>query len=84
MSCADRAVLIVEWNRTERQAVIEALDALGQDARKIAGVVLNKVAMGWYRLFSDSRYVGYLSYPAEENVRKSLHPVLDSARSEAR
>jgi succinoglycan biosynthesis transport protein ExoP len=83
MTCADRAVLIVEWNRTERQAVIEALDALGPDARKIAGVVLNKVAMGWYRLFSDSRYVSYLSYPAEENVRKSLHPVLDSARSEA-
>jgi uncharacterized protein involved in exopolysaccharide biosynthesis/Mrp family chromosome partitioning ATPase len=56
VECADRAVLLVEWDRTARQAVAEALDALGVDARKLAGVVLNKVSLGWCHLFD---YGGY-------------------------
>ena len=43
----------------------EALDLLGPDARKVAGVVLNKVALDWHRLFADRRYVGYLDDPAD-------------------
>jgi succinoglycan biosynthesis transport protein ExoP len=57
IECADRAVLLVEWDQTERQAVAEALDMLDTHARKLAGVVLNKVSVGWCQLFD---YGGYL------------------------
>jgi polysaccharide biosynthesis transport protein len=57
LECADRAVLLVEWDRTERQAVAEALDMLDAHAQKVAGVVLNKVSTDWCRLFD---YGGYL------------------------
>jgi len=66
MRTADRAVLVVEWDRTERRAVLEAVDMLGADAGKLAGVVLNKVAIGWYRLFGDSRYMKYFDYAAAQ------------------
>ena len=56
---ADRAILVIEWERTERQAVREALTSLESHARKVAGVVLNKVSMDWYRLFENGRYVRY-------------------------
>jgi succinoglycan biosynthesis transport protein ExoP len=62
---ADRAVLIVEWQRTAREAVADAIDLIGpQHSHKIGGVVLNKVAMGWYRLVHDDRYVGDYGYYA--------------------
>ena len=64
MAHADRALLVVEWDRTERQVVADALDALGPDAWKVAGVVLNKVAPDWYRVSGDGRLSGdgYTAY----------------------
>ena len=62
IECADRAILLVEWDRTDRQAVAEALDMLDRHARKLAGVVLNKVSVSWCRL---SDYGGYLNYTAD-------------------
>ncbi len=62
IECADRAIMVVEWARTERQAVIEALGTLGAHARKVAGVVLNKVPADWYRIFDNGRYRGYYAY----------------------
>jgi len=57
LKCADCAVLVVEWDGTSRQIVSEALDLLDRDARKIAGLVLNKVSPRWFRLFRyGSRY----------------------------
>jgi polysaccharide biosynthesis transport protein len=53
----ERALLIVEWERTERQAVADALNLLGADGGRIGGVVLNKVAMRWYRFFDRGRYL---------------------------
>jgi succinoglycan biosynthesis transport protein ExoP len=55
--CADRIVLIVEWERSERSAVMEAIAFLGTLKQKIAGVVLNKVSPQWYRLFDGGRYI---------------------------
>jgi succinoglycan biosynthesis transport protein ExoP len=64
---ADRALLVVGWERTDRQAVLEAVASLGEHARKIAGVVLNKVAPAWYRQLDGSRYGRvYNQYPAGE------------------
>lgn len=68
IACADRGLLIVEWERTDRAAVIDALGMLGDNRDKIAGVVLNKVSGYWYQLFDYGRYPGYYSYaenPAE-------------------
>ncbi len=63
VECAERAVLVAEWGKTERQATAEAIDLLGADGRhKVAGVVLNKVAVEWYRLFESGRYLHYRSY----------------------
>ena len=62
LECADHAVLLVEWDRTARQAVGDALDMLDSNARKVAGVVLNKVSVGWCRMFD---YGGYHDEPAE-------------------
>jgi capsular exopolysaccharide synthesis family protein len=62
IACADRALLIVEWERTEREAVIEALGMLGENKEKVAGVVLNKVSSYWYQLFDYGRYPSYYTY----------------------
>jgi succinoglycan biosynthesis transport protein ExoP len=62
IKCADRALLIVEWERTERPAVLEALAMLGENKEKVAGVVLNKVSTYWYQLFDYGRYPGYATY----------------------
>jgi Mrp family chromosome partitioning ATPase len=64
LECADRALLVVEWERTDRQAVTEAINLLGSDAEKIAGTVLNKVAAQWYRLFDAGRYLSAYEQPA--------------------
>jgi succinoglycan biosynthesis transport protein ExoP len=62
IDCADRAVMVLEWSRTERHAVLEALGSLGAHAGKVAGVVLNKVPADWYRIFDNGRYRGYYAY----------------------
>ena len=61
IDCADRAVMIVEWERTEREAVLEALATLGPQKRKVTGVVLNKASSLWYRLFDCGQYLRYYS-----------------------
>lgn len=58
---ADRAILMVEWERTERAAVLDALAILGQHKSKLTGVVLNKASPRWYRLFDCGRYLRYYS-----------------------
>ena len=78
---SDRALLIVEWEATERQAVLEALAALGAHTRKIIGVVLSKVASDWYRLFDSGRYPTYSEHvseivpAADRSVARPLAPV---------
>jgi succinoglycan biosynthesis transport protein ExoP len=62
LECADHAVLLVEWDRTVRQAVVDALDTLDANTRRITGVVLNKASVAWCRMFD---YGGYLDAPAE-------------------
>jgi Mrp family chromosome partitioning ATPase len=53
---ADRALMVIEWERTDRQAVAEALELLERDFGKIAGAVLNKVPPQWCRFFDSGRY----------------------------
>ena len=64
LTYADRALLIVEWERTDRQAVIQALELLGDTGEKIAGAVLNKVAMPWHRFFDNGMYFNVYNQPA--------------------
>ena len=40
---ADKILLIIEWCRTPRASVYEALRVLGPEANRVAGAVLNKV-----------------------------------------
>jgi capsular exopolysaccharide synthesis family protein len=59
VDCADHALMVVEWERTERHAVSEALGTLAAHANKVAGIVLNKVPVEWHRLFDSGRYANY-------------------------
>jgi polysaccharide biosynthesis transport protein len=50
-SVADAILLVVEWDRTPRAAISEAIKALGPETHRIAGVVLDKVnlhQLQWY------------------------------------
>jgi succinoglycan biosynthesis transport protein ExoP len=42
-SMVDKVLMVVEWGRTPRDAVFEALSVLRPESHRIAGVVLNKV-----------------------------------------
>jgi succinoglycan biosynthesis transport protein ExoP len=74
VKCADRALLIVEWERTDRQAVAEVVNLLGEDAEKIAGTVLNKVAAQWYRFFDGGRYLNAYGYGLPATVPAAAAP----------
>jgi len=56
IECADRIVMIAEWDRTDRAAVSDALAMLGPHESDVAGVVLNKASLRWYRLFAQGNY----------------------------
>jgi len=70
LDCADRALLVIEWRRTARDTVIEALNALGEGVDKIAGAVLNKVDVRKYRLYDYGRYAVYTAAIVEARGRK--------------
>ena len=54
---ADKILVIVEWRRTPHASIYEAFRVLGQEANRVAGIVLNKVELnqlpgyggGYYR-----------------------------------
>src|SRR5215217_1514374 len=61
---ADRFVFIAAWETTERSAIEQALELLGNYGSKLAGVVLNKAAQRWYQVFDGGRYLRYFAPPA--------------------
>lgn len=50
---ADQVVLVVAWGATDRDSAAAALDALGPNAEKVSGAVLNKVDLRAYPLYSS-------------------------------
>jgi Mrp family chromosome partitioning ATPase len=71
---ADRALMIVEWQQTERQAVREALDTLGSHATKVIGIILNKVPLHWHRLFNNGRYRDYAYSQSDRTEVQTVSP----------
>jgi polysaccharide biosynthesis transport protein len=61
---ADKILLIVEWGRTPRSSIQEAFRVLGPEAKRLAGVVLNKVdfkelpGYAGYQYRSITKYYG--------------------------
>jgi polysaccharide biosynthesis transport protein len=62
---ADKILLIVEWGRTPRSSIHEAFRVLGPEAKRLAGIVLNKVNFkeqpgygGGYQYRSIAKYYG--------------------------
>jgi succinoglycan biosynthesis transport protein ExoP len=53
----DKIIYIVEWEKVPREVVARAIDTIGVDRDKIAGVVLNKA-----NIRKMSRYLPYYSY----------------------
>ena len=53
LNLADRILLMVEWNKTSRYAVIEALNLVYVWKERILGVVLNKVDVKRSRHYND-------------------------------
>ena len=52
---ADKVILVVEWGKTPRAIVAEALKVLRPEAARVAGIVLNKVDLSGLR----ADYLGY-------------------------
>ena len=62
---ADKILVIVEWSRTPRASIYEAFRVLGQEANRVAGIVLNKVELnqlpgygGGHHYRSIAKYYG--------------------------
>jgi uncharacterized protein involved in exopolysaccharide biosynthesis/Mrp family chromosome partitioning ATPase len=73
LESVDRAVLIIEWERTDRRAVADALTVLGTQATKIAGAVLNKAATRWCRLFDDGGRAFYQDRAPRQVIPLATH-----------
>ena len=54
----DGALLVVEWGRTDRAAVQEAIRTLAGNADRVTGAVLSKVATGAYQYYGVGGYGG--------------------------
>jgi Mrp family chromosome partitioning ATPase len=63
LEVADRAVLLVAWNKTDRDAVTEATNLLGNQADRIIGALLSRVSAKWYRLSGRNHHLANRSYP---------------------
>ncbi|MGH6844791.1 MAG: hypothetical protein ACRECU_08755, partial [Methylocella sp.] len=42
-SIADKTILLIEWNKTDRDLVLQAIDSIHLNKGTVTGVVLNKV-----------------------------------------
>jgi capsular exopolysaccharide synthesis family protein len=79
IACADRAVLVVEWDRTDRDAVRQAIAMIGDLRRKLVGVVLNKASPYWYRSFDYGRYLQEPGAGTAGAARSVVAPVKTAA-----
>ncbi len=59
MDVVDSLVLVVEWDKTPREAARNILNTLDPNREKITGVVLNKVEMKRMRGYGVMSYGGY-------------------------
>jgi uncharacterized protein involved in exopolysaccharide biosynthesis/Mrp family chromosome partitioning ATPase len=78
VACADRAVLIAEWARTDREAVLGAIAMLGNLRSKLVGVVLNKASPHWFRAFDYGRYLQHPSI-GKETATSEPAPIKSAA-----
>lgn len=51
LDMADAGLLVIEWNRTDPDSAVAALDAVGPGVRKISGILLNKVDLREQRFY---------------------------------
>jgi exopolysaccharide transport family protein len=56
---ADKILMIVEWNRTSRDNIADALKMLRPEAHRVAGIVLNKVEFKQLRGYGYGYAYGY-------------------------
>ncbi|MGH1352215.1 MAG: GumC family protein [Methyloligellaceae bacterium] len=59
MEIVDSLVLVVEWDKTPKEAVRTILNTLDPERKKVAGIVLNKVEMKRMRGYGVMSYGGY-------------------------
>jgi len=70
----DQILVIVEWNRTSRASVSEALKILRPEAHRVAGIVLNKVDLNQLRRYGYGYRGGYKYRSTEpDHVAKERH-----------
>lgn len=61
----DKIIYVIEWEKVPREVVARAMDTLGVDRDKIAGVILNKA-----NIRKMSRYLPYYSYYNSRKYKK--------------
>lgn len=50
-SIADKTILLIEWNKTDRDLVFQAIDSINLNKGTVTGVVLNKVNLATIRSY---------------------------------
>jgi polysaccharide biosynthesis transport protein len=59
---ADKILMIVQWGSTQRNAIHEAFRVLGPEAKRVAGIVLNKVDFDELRGYGGIQYRSIAKY----------------------
>ena len=71
-SIAEKIILLIEWNKTDRDLVCQAVNIVNRNKGTLAGIILNKVDLGAIRTYRYNyrkyfmeieKYYGY-NYPA--------------------
>jgi polysaccharide biosynthesis transport protein len=75
----DKILVIVEWSETPRTSIFEALKVLRPEARRIAGIVLNKVDLGQLPGYSYRGRYHYRSAAGTSITYETMRPGLSSA-----
>jgi Mrp family chromosome partitioning ATPase len=53
-SIADKTILLIEWNKTDRDLVFQAIDSVHLNKGTVTGVVLNKVNLATIRSYGHN------------------------------
>ncbi|MGA7385482.1 MAG: hypothetical protein WBW81_12545, partial [Methylocella sp.] len=51
---ADKTILLIEWNKTDRDLVFQAIDSVHLNKGTVTGVVLNKVNLATIRSYGHN------------------------------
>ena len=58
-SMADKTILLIEWNKTDRELVRKAIESINRNNGSVIGVVLNKVNLSVVKSYGLTTQILY-------------------------